>query len=347
MGNSIESWRAAIGAFHCSRISNKIESTIRLYNFMCRKTEVIFCDFRLLLIALTILLIIGNVELNPGPPKQRTNDEIFQLLTQNADKLKKLDQLTAIKKELTGISSTVTNLTSDVKQIKGDLAGTKSDVSLIQKQNSELRKTVQSLDNKLRKNNIVIYGIDNSENESQALLEKNICTFINSKLNVDVASNDIETCYRLGKNFDKPRPVLVRFCNYKIKSAIFGNVKNLKNSGFAISDDLTPHERGLRAKLIKYKNKASNMQLRCRIYKNKLVVEGISYSIDELANPDLFDSIKDSLNNTEQDSDNINDESSVNGRAAKRNRESNSPEQNVSKKNNNESVDLTNSNSEN
>jgi hypothetical protein len=126
-------------------------------------------------------------------------------------------------------------------------------------------------------------------------IESLVVEFCSSKLNTVIVDSKIENCYRVGKNFNKPRPVLVRFSNYKIKSKIFKNVGNLKGTNYAISDDLSPAERIERSKFIKYKIKAHKLNLRARLFKNGIMIEGVKYALEDLEDPELLDRIKSSL----------------------------------------------------
>lgn len=293
MGNSVMAWRAAIGCFAgCSYTDNCISLSdyLALNSLFSGKF-----DLRLLLIALAILLIIGQIESNPGPPKVSL-DDLYKLMTTNNSTLESMQ--TEIKNNsitTNSIEAKVSETNKSLQIVTKDLQKAKSDISNIQKQNAELQKTVHSLDLKLRKNNIVFYGFCNVSGETVNDIELKITEFCENNLKVIISINDIESCFRVGKNFNRPRPILVRFTNYKIKANLFKNVRNLKGTEFALSDDLSPLERNERSKLIKHKVRASKLNLRTKLYKNMLMIEGVKYSLDELDDPDLLDKIKNNI----------------------------------------------------
>lgn len=341
MGVSLDIYRASIGNFAlCIKSKNCISLNDYIaLNYLCFK-----CNPKLLLHVLTILLIIGNVEKNPGPPKISL-EEIHKLLLSNSSQLNensaKLNALPIIQNSIENLNATVVNLSGDVKTVTKDLSETKSDVRELQKQNLDLKKTIHNLDRRSRKNNVIFYGFENIGAESQSDQENKICEFCKDYLKVNINSSDIENCYRLGKNFNKPRPVFVKFCNYKLKSELFKNAKNLKNTNYAISDDLTPSERQDRYKLMKHKATANKMNLRARVSRNNLIVEDISYSLNELDDPNLFITIKNSLEIIDSD----HEDDSSREKSNKRGRESTTPPESHKKlnsgKNDHDSVPST------
>jgi hypothetical protein len=293
MGISVMAYRAAIGSFaFCGGTSLNIGITdyVALNAiFGCN------CDLRLLLLALTILLIIGQVESNPGPPKINLDDLHALLLSTKSSVEKMQTDIKDNSKVINKIDLNVSETNKSLLAVTKDLQKAKSDISVIQKQNSELKKTVQSLDLKLRKNNIVFYGFANITGETNLDLENNIIQFAHDVLSINITNDDIESCYRVGKNYNKPRPILVRFTSYKTKASLFKNVKNLKSTEFAISDDLTPAERHERGKLIKFRVRANKLNLRTKLFKNMLMIENVKYSLEDLEDPDLLETIKNNI----------------------------------------------------
>ena len=116
----------------------------------------------------------------------------------------------------------------------------------------------EKLDQRSRTNNLLFCGIPEANGEN---LEKEILDFVNDKLtNVSLKPQDIDKCFRIKtdtkKKLDKnpmdktPRPILVRFENYKSKKEIYKAKNQLRdmNKHYYINEDLTPTKSALFAK---------------------------------------------------------------------------------------------------
>ena len=102
-------------------------------------------------------------------------------------------------------------------------------IELLENENEKLKKTIISLesrlDNHIRQNNIIIHGVNESENCLNSVSE------IGNVLSLDINSH-IVSCRRLGKIRDnnvKPRPILVE-TNKLVSRNILKNAKNLRTS---------------------------------------------------------------------------------------------------------------------
>jgi len=105
------------------------------------------------------------------------------------------------------------------------------------------------LDRERRKLNLIIYGLPEvsvptgSERKSADL--DGIQELVRSEFNI----NNLETskCFRLGRQGNKLRPLLITLSDSSVRRQILRNAKNLRNSSkyknVFISPDLTPQER--------------------------------------------------------------------------------------------------------
>jgi hypothetical protein len=132
------SWRAAIGSFAgCSNINN----TICLSDYLALNS--IFSgklDLRLLLIALAILLIIGEVEKNPGPPKVSLDDLHKLLISTNSGIDAMKVDIRDNSKTTKSIENKVSETNESLKAVTKDLIKAKSDISLIKSRMLSYRK---------------------------------------------------------------------------------------------------------------------------------------------------------------------------------------------------------------
>ncbi|KAH8025490.1 hypothetical protein HPB51_008976 [Rhipicephalus microplus] len=131
---------------------------------------------------------------NPGP---EVEDMLRELLSGQ----------TKIAQEITGLSSRVASFEERLTEIELSVASITDvapRVSELEKAVADIRKIVSKLDhknddleNKSRRNNLLIYGLTENSGETSDELLETVTGLITSKL--DVKCGDIERCHRLGE----------------------------------------------------------------------------------------------------------------------------------------------------
>ena len=97
---------------------------------------------------------------------------------------------------------------------------------------------IDYLDSYSRQNCIVLYGVNESNNENTE--EILIKTFF-EELDVAIKEQGLDRSHRLGKpkKDNKPRPIIIKFARCGIRKEIFMNKRKLKGKMLLISDSLT------------------------------------------------------------------------------------------------------------
>ncbi|CAN7937785.1 unnamed protein product [Ixodes hexagonus] len=124
------------------------------------------------------LLVCGDVEANPGATdtelllellagQSKMNDTILNVLA-SQDEINK--KMTALNERIDGLERQVTSLNAVTNQIK-DMETT---VSRFDIQLSSLMTKVDDLENRSRRNNLIIYGIDEPNTETAEELESKV-----------------------------------------------------------------------------------------------------------------------------------------------------------------------------
>lgn len=165
----------------------------------------------------------------------------------------------------------------------------------------ELKTKYEKLEKELRKNNIIIFGLDSpAEN-----LGNYIVNVLNKHLGVTLTINDINNVYTFGKQTTK-RPVIVKLLSYIKKQDILKNCYKLKGTSISISEELTLEERKENKILRQHLKSARSKNLNATIKNKKLIVNGQEYSALELADEEedtdseeAVDTEKSSVNNSE------------------------------------------------
>ena len=106
-------------------------------------------------------------------------------------------------------------------------------------ENINLKQNVNQLDNYSRRNNLVIGGIEEKDNEQ---CENLVRTFFKDKLKLDSNSVNhmrIVGCHRLGKQFGhrgRPRSIIVRFLDYNDRHIVWMAKKNINDKTLSINE---------------------------------------------------------------------------------------------------------------
>lgn len=126
-----------------------------------------------------------------------------------------------------------TNLASVLQIEKGvtTVGGSVEEVKVsISRANEELVNAVDDLNNRMRRNNLIIKGLSEEEKEDYTSTERIVREFFATKLETTLEPNDIERAHRVGQpRPDFTRPIIVKFLNFKTKSDALRNGPKLKD----------------------------------------------------------------------------------------------------------------------
>ena len=166
------------------------------------------------------------------------------------------------------------NQTADIiSRIDEKLAPLTQDITDLRNENQILREKINKIDTYNRQNNIIIYGLRESEKSSFELLE-NVTEKIKTDLNIPFEKRDIDVIYRIGKKDtknEKIRPILIKLANNWMRNEIMVNKKKLKDA--YASEDYTKEVMEKRRELIP-KLKEERIKGNFAILKNdKLIIK--------------------------------------------------------------------------
>lgn len=128
----------------------------------------------------------------------------------------------------------ISSLEAEIEQLK-TLKSDDNNPNTIESQ----KKVEQKLDNlqqQQKNNNIRIMHLKEEENEN--LTNKMIHIF-RDKMKLSISNTQILNVYRVGKNTESPRHVLVTFQDNATKMRVYNNKRLLKGSNLIIKEDLT------------------------------------------------------------------------------------------------------------
>lgn len=129
------------------------------------------------------------------------------------------------------------------------LSDVDSDLFVVAKNISSFLPKLDYLDSQFRKNNILIDGIPESENESWVKSEKKVRQIFAEKLKL--SDMEFERIHRTGTSVgDRARPIVARFVSRKDKARVMEKAKNLKGTNIYINEDYPEEVRQKRKELI-------------------------------------------------------------------------------------------------
>lgn len=253
MGVDVSTYRARIGSFvSCCKNTSypraRFNGASNLFRFASPRPCVLLVSTCLSL----LLLCAGDVEVNPGPKI----DDVLALMKDFHEET--TATLTEIKQNIAGINAKIHEIETGLQKMS-QIESTCEDVgdsvrevkSSISKVNEDLVDVVDDINNRMRRNNLIVKGLPETDKEDYEETEKIVKEFFSAHLELQVG--DIERAHRVGKrrpHFD--RPIIIKFLNFKSKTEVLRNAPKLKNLDFPkvwIDEDFSPKVQMARKRL--------------------------------------------------------------------------------------------------
>ncbi|XP_063628208.1 uncharacterized protein LOC134799703 [Cydia splendana] len=101
------------------------------------------------------------------------------------------------------------------------------------------QKNIDYLENKLRKKNLIFFGVQESEQNYDDLVQL-ILDVIKETMKIKCEGWEIENVNRIGKKSDRIRPIVTTFTTIGRKMEVLRSKRKLENSGIYIKEDYSP-----------------------------------------------------------------------------------------------------------
>lgn len=189
-------------------------------------------------------------------------------------------------KIITSMHETTRAQTEDIKKhINQEIEALKETIGREIKKRTELEIKFEELKNKhdilekkLRKNKIIIFGINNNN--------ENLCKYttdiLNQHLNLNLTLRDLNNIYTIGKQTQN-KPVVIEFISYLTKVEVLKNCSKLKGTNISVSEVLNLEERKRNKILRQHLREARTKNLNSYIKNNKLYINKEAYTAEQLA----------------------------------------------------------------
>ncbi|KAK8786282.1 hypothetical protein V5799_023942 [Amblyomma americanum] len=254
------------------------------YDLKWRTALRVLCDILAFdLLSELMLLLSGDVELNPGPGPTNLSDvldALKRLEEHHAAMRADLDQLktTQISHEtqLTALSNRVAVLELDERKTVSP--SKQVETSQIRQDIAELKAANIDAKNRMRRNNLLFFGLDDSDKESWTESEEKVIALCKEKLDLNLEPSAIERAHRIGQfSTEKKRPIIVKMNHYKAKESVLACGRKLKETPYVIREDFEFATRLARSKLVQFiKPRGCSFKLRY----DKLIVGEKYYTYD-------------------------------------------------------------------
>ncbi|XP_042150091.1 uncharacterized protein LOC120850155 [Ixodes scapularis] len=234
----------------------------------------------------TLLLLSGDVELNPGPMTKAQIEQLGKIETILLEL--QSGQMTVLGK-LAGIEAKQADLERKFDTISLKTNDIEKRVLQIEGSGRKLEAKLDDLENRSRRTNLVFFGVpDNSRSETWEESERLITKICKDVLSLDVL---IERAHRLGKHKDgKNRPIVVNFPGWEVKESVLRSAFKFKNTSFSVSEDFSLAVQEKRRQLWNYaKEKRQNRENKVHLNHDKLVINEQTFIWDsETRQPVLY-----------------------------------------------------------
>ena len=164
--------------------------------------------------------------------------------------LEQQDVINAQRKEIDELKETVKSLSVNVVQLQKDMDVLNSDLKISTNVSNVLRAEVDNLQQYSRRYSIVLDGVAPKQNESIAVVEKDVKTILTNKFSVNPAKLDQEfdKAHRIGVVRDGKQSIIVRFKSHSFRAQLYAERKKYQgkpNNNCKLRISLTAHRRKL------------------------------------------------------------------------------------------------------
>lgn len=177
-----------------------------------------------------------------------------------ADMRKSIDaRFEAIEKRIVDLEQQAPSFSAaHYDNLQSQIQKMSSTISTLSSQNDDL-------ENRSRRNNLILYGLTESEHDTNESLQLQVRAFFTDVLKLDFPQ--IERLHRLGRlRGGRPRPVIMKLLDFREKISALKNGYKLKGSQWRISEDFSSNIRSIRKKLwdatAPFRNNGSVVHLR-------------------------------------------------------------------------------------
>lgn len=232
------------------------------------------------------LMQCGDIELNPGPTVEEMFAEIMKSQKSVADDINEIkENLRKTEGSIAALNArlgTVEEKLEKINVIEAKTLVCETTVVALERTIHTLKTKLDDLENRGRRNNIIIRGISEPDGENEnSLLDTVQNTVFKDTLGITISG--IERLHRLGKKLEgKTRPVILKLVDFREKMLILKNCHKLKNTSIKISEDFSKRVQNIRQCLWESAETERSRGERIKLRFDKMIISNVTYAWDEV-----------------------------------------------------------------
>ena len=216
-------------------------------------------------------------------------NEITNDMTAMKNEVKEAYEIaSSAKKAVEAVEERNKVLTSQVFELKVWCTG-------LSEENKKLTKSSEQQENYSRKDNLIIRGLAEQGDESEAVCVTNVKNFLVDALEMDtqiVTPMLFVRCHRMGdiplrqnNRVPPPRPIIVRFQHFCDRQLVWGQRFKLAGKSFSINENFAravEHRRTKLYPILSTAKKSGNYKKKAYLNGDKLRINDVNFTVDDL-----------------------------------------------------------------
>ncbi|CAN7941763.1 unnamed protein product, partial [Ixodes hexagonus] len=222
----------------------------------------------------SLLLLCGDIESNPGPVELKQIMEKLNVIASDVQDIKKS------QKEACSRLDAIEDKLKEIDSVKAASLEQDSKIEKLENTICTLVDKMDDLENRNRRNNLLIFGLDETENENSNSLEARVSKTIFEDI-LHVSTSGVERIHRLGSQTPgKARPVILRLLDFRDKLAILKNCSKLRGTNISINEDFSKRVQVIRKKLLDCTKDNKRAGDRVALVYDKVRINNVLYTWD-------------------------------------------------------------------
>lgn len=187
------------------------------------------------------------------------------------------------------LSEKVDNLMSEVKS-QQDI------IKVLETANSKMTEKVDQIEQQIKANNLIFLNVRENKNESHKTTLQKVLQVVNRMMKIRLNANDISLALRVeSENFNKTRPIVVKFNKFSDKMKVLAGKAKLKKSTVDITSDYSELVNLRRKELLPFLLEKRRQGHNAFLLYDKLLVDGVKLTLEELKEESRREEVEEAL----------------------------------------------------
>jgi len=209
-----------------------------------------------------LLILSGDVEVNPGPGLERKDldqaiKSLREALMQGMEKRQKhatdslLVEMKRMNDSVQCMAEKLVEMQNELRDMRKKMECQEDFIQHISNQQAEMNHRLEELEKRTefqeqrnRRDNVILYNVEDQRDETNEESENKFLEVVNGVLPSQLKDRDVRRVHRIGKpDPGKKRPLLACLARSADKFAILQSRQKLKDKGIGVSSDRTIEQR--------------------------------------------------------------------------------------------------------